>query len=316
VPGYAELGEGGVATDDPLTAYRRANVYPPTSRPLTREQDDLIHPNKRHETAHPMDGDADVTYLFTADRYFAIGDDRLTATLDVRKSGAPVPVQIAHAFAVVQGQADTQIPLVYANAAGTWTTTFAPATLASLHRQTSIAMYIEFDAGHAHQRAHFDFQYTPATGIPARFTGAFTDEVIDGSLVIHAGVEVARAGAYVIDCNLYTTTGEPIGWSRFKGNLGAGQAVADLSFFGKVIADANAAGPFQIGELRGARYDPGVEPDLEQMAPFTNSYQTEGYPVTAFSDVDYDSPAKQRMIQMLQDQQAKGTHQGAAGQPR
>src|SRR5262245_13011566 len=35
-----ERGRAGVSTDDPLTAYRKLNVYPPSSRPLTREQVD------------------------------------------------------------------------------------------------------------------------------------------------------------------------------------------------------------------------------------------------------------------------------------
>src|SRR6185436_492458 len=52
---YVERGAAGVATDDPLTAYRKANVYPPTSRPLTADQVDLLRPNQRHETMRPVD---------------------------------------------------------------------------------------------------------------------------------------------------------------------------------------------------------------------------------------------------------------------
>jgi hypothetical protein len=173
-------------------------------------------------------------------------------------------------------------------------------------------MYVEFETATAHQHAHFDFQYTPASGIPARFTGAFRDEVVDGSLVVHAGVNVARAGRYLIDCNIYDDNGEPVGWSRFKGDLTAGDATADLSFFGKVITDANASGPFHSGELRGARFDPGNEPDLEQMPSFSGAYATEAYPTTAFSTADYDSPQKQQMIQLLSQEQARGVHLGAA----
>jgi hypothetical protein len=318
VAAYSDRAESGLSTDDPLTAYRRANVYPPTSHPLTRDHDDLLHPNRRHETERPTDDDADTKFLFTADRYFVLGDGTLAATLDVHKLGAPVPVQIVAAYAVVHDATKPdgvgqQVPIAFAGAGGAWSAVFAPSTFAQLSRQTTIGMYVEFATPSAHQHAHFDFQYTPASGIPARFTGAFHDELVDGSLVVHAGVDVTRAGRYLIDCNLYDDNNEPVAWARFRGELVEGQATADLSFFGKVFTDANASGPFHIGELRGARFDPGVEPDLEQMPSFTGTYATEPYPATAFSSAEYDSAQKQQMIQLLSQEQARGVHLGAAG---
>jgi hypothetical protein len=300
-----------------LTAYRRANVYPPTSHPLTRDHDDLLHPNRRHETERPMDDDADTKFLFTADRYFVIGDETLAAKLEVNKFGVPVPVQITAAYAVVldpsrPNAVAEQLPIAFTGAGAAWSSVFTPTMLGQLQRQTTIGMYVEFETATARQHAHFDFQYTPAGGIPARFTGVFHDEIVGGSLVVHASVNVARAGRYLIDCNIYDDNGEPVGWSRFKGELAAGDATADLSFFGKVITDANASGPFHIGELRGARFDPGNEPDLEQMPSFTGTYATDAYPTTAFSTADYDSPQKQQMIQLLSQEQARGVHLGAA----
>jgi hypothetical protein len=317
VSGYADRAETGLSTDDPLTAYRRANVYPPTSHPLTRDHDDLLHPNRRHETERPMDDDADTKFLFTADRYFVIGDETLAAKLEVNKFGVPVPVQITAAYAVVldpsrPNAVAEQLPIAFTGAGAAWSSVFTPTMLGQLQRQTTIGMYVEFETATARQHAHFDFQYTPAGGIPARFTGVFHDEIVGGSLVVHASVNVARAGRYLIDCNIYDDNGEPVGWSRFKGELAAGDATADLSFFGKVITDANASGPFHIGELRGARFDPGNEPDLEQMPSFTGTYATDAYPTTAFSTADYDSPQKQQMIQLLSQEQARGVHLGAA----
>ena len=74
--------------------------------------------------------------------------------------------------------------------------------------------------------------------------------------------------------------------------------------------DGNARGPFHIGQLRGARFAPGLDPDLEQMPPFAGSYATRAYPTDAFSDAEYDSPDKRRMLELLgQDR----NHGGAAG---
>jgi hypothetical protein len=46
------------------------------------------------------------------------------------------------------------------------------------------------------------------------------------------------------------------------------------------------------------------------MPPFTGRYTTAAYPPDAFSDAEYDSPEKQRMIELLgQD----SNHRGGAG---
>jgi hypothetical protein len=314
---YPEHGTDGISTDDPLAAYRRANVYPPASRPLTAEHVDLLAPNRRHETARPTDADDGVTYLFTADRYFVIGDEPLIATLEAWRDGAPIDVKIVQAFAVVltagtPPKLEDAIPIAYAADGGRAVGRFAPATIKGLARQTAIGMYVEFAYGGATQRAHFDFQYTPSAGIPARFTGRFTDAIENGSLMIRAGVDVIEAGAYVIDCNLYDASNNPVAWTRFKGQLATGARDAELMFFGKVIVDAGARGPFHIGELRGARFVPGMDPDLEQMPTFTGTYTTRPYETAAFSSAEWDSPEKQNMIDLLTAEAARGVHRGAA----
>lgn len=312
---YPARGPTGRAADDPLTAYRKANVYPPTSRPLTRDQLDLLQPNQRHETARPDDHGAGITYLFTADRYFVIGDETLTATLEVRRAGVPIAVTIARSHATVLDPADPAphpIPVVFTASGPVQTAVFAPARL-DLPRQSAIGLYLEFDHGNGRQSAHIDFQYTPERGIPARFTGSFGDSVEDGSLALHAGIDVAAAGHYVIDANLFDAAAQPVAWSRFKGELATGGHDVALVFFGKVLRDGNAHGPFHLGQLRGARYAPGLDPDLEQMPPFTGAYATRAYPGDAFSDAEYDSPEKQRMLELLgQDR----NHSGGAGRDR
>src|SRR5678816_3730456 len=92
--------------------------------------------------------------------------------------------------------------------------------------------------------------------------------------------------------------------------LDAGTRDVALAFFGKVLADQHAQGPFHLGQLSGARFDPGHEPDLEQMPPFAGTFTTAPYPDGAFSDAAYDSPEKQRMIEFLTEQKERGVHQG------
>src|SRR4029079_11168342 len=127
------------------------------------------------------------------------------------------------------------IPLSFTARGALLAVTFAPAKL-GLPRQAAIGMYVEFDHGAGTQRAHFDFQYTPAGGGPARFTGVFHDVIDAGSLAIHAGIDVS----------CFSAADQPFAWSRCKGELAAGTHDADLLFFGKVIIDAGAHGPFHL----------------------------------------------------------------------
>ena len=311
---YPDTGTPGLSTDDPLTAYRRANVYPPTSRPLSRDQVDLLQPGQRHEAMRPDDHGAGITYRFTADRYFVFGDQALTALLEVRRDDAPIAVTITQAYATVVdpgGSPPFPIPMTFAPSGQGATSRFVPAQL-GLARQTSISVSIEFDHGDGRQAAHFDVQYTPERGIPARFTGRFSDAIEAGSLVIRAGIDVVAAGSYVIDANLFDAADQPVAWSRFKGELAAGARDAELVFFGKVIVDGKAHGPFHLGQLRGARFVSGLDPDLEQVPPYPGSYATRPYPTDAFSDAEYDSPEKQRMIELLTRHPG---HTGGAGRP-
>ncbi len=310
---YPERGTAGITADDPLTAYRKANVYPPTSRPLSADQLDLLQPNTRHETERPADHGIGVSYLFTADRYFVIGDETLTATLEVKHNGKPIAVKVTQAYAAVVDpvtHVDKQIPLTYAARGAGLASTFVPSLL-PLARQAAITMVIEFDHGSGAQRAQLNFQYTPKSGIPARFTGGFTDAIDAGSLVVRAGVEVTTPGHYVIDANLFDAADQPVAWSRFKGELAAGTHDAELLFFGKVIVDAGARGPFHLGQLRGARYAPDEDPDLEQMPSLlAPSFTTRPYATDVFSDAEYDSADKQRMIELLG---RDSSHRGGAG---
>jgi hypothetical protein len=257
------------------------------------------------------DHDEHVTYLFTADRYFVLGDAPLHASLRVQRDGAPVAVALKQAYAVVLDPVHHQEPAItmsYApDASGGFAATFEPGKL-GLKRQAAIALYIQFDYGAGVQVGHFDFQYTPLAGVPARFTGKFSDAADHGSLIVKAGIEVTAPGHYVIDANLFDADNQPVAWTRYKGDFDAGTHDIDLLFFGKVLVDGSAHGAFHLGQLRGARYIPDLDPDLEQMAPFPGSYTTASYSTDQFSDAEWDSPDKQRMIDLLSHEGGAGSH--------
>ncbi|MBZ0236710.1 MAG: hypothetical protein K8M05_30560, partial [Deltaproteobacteria bacterium] len=292
---------------DPLADYLRTAIYPPQSRPLGPQNEDLLEPDKRHEDFVPSE-DGAVEVRFTADRYFVTGGEPLTSYLEVRRDGRPVPVTITTAFAavLVPGKtldASTRIPLTFTDAGGLHTNVFAPGALPGLSSAVEMGVYIELDHGGAvRPRASFLVHVTPTRAIPARFTGVFRDAIEDGSLVIRAGLDVHRAGYYLIDCNLYDARDRPVAWTRFKGQLPAGRTEAPLLFFGKVLVDAGAEPPFHIGQLRGQLFTDGNDPDTESLPPFEGHHVTRAYALGDLSSAEWDSPEKQTMIRLLREE--------------
>ena len=164
-------------------------------------------------------------------------------------------------------------------------------------------MFVAFDVDGHPQRARFDFQYTPDAGIPARFTGAFTESVVAGSLVVRAGVDVMTAGSFLVDCNLFDASDRPLVWSHANVELARGPQTVELVFFGKALVNQKATGALHLGQLRGRAIRPGQDPDVEQMPAFPGTFTTRAYTADDFSEAEYDSDHKRQMIQLLEEQQ-------------
>jgi hypothetical protein len=289
---------------NPLEAYLRQSIYPPQSRPLGVQNDDLLNPNQRYEETKTSE-DGQIQFRFSADKVFVVGAEPLSSFLEVRRGGRLIPVEITTAFAAVlePGKllADLErIPLSFTPSEGLYVNVFAAGELPGLRDSVTMGIYIEFDyGGAAPVRDSFTIHVTATESIPARFTGEFGESIVDGSLVIEAGLEVHQAGHYLIDCNLHDDEGYPVAWTRFKGELEAGRHDVPLSFFGKVLVDSRATPPFHIGQLRGHRFIEGRDPDLETIPPFEGTYVTRRYALDEFSDAEWDSPHKQATIERL-----------------
>lgn len=302
------LDDGDPAAAGALAHFEAAAAYPPTSRPLTRDRHtDLIEWNTRHE--YPRDAviDPRAKVLFSADRYWVVGTAPVAAYLLVERDGRPVPARILEAHATADGER-IPLPLAWNGQLHAVELVFADAFPAA-ERATRVRFEVAFELedGAPPERAAINFLYNPAGNVPARFTGAFRDAVVDGSLVVYAEVEVVRAGWFNLDANLWDDHDEPVAFSRFKGELPAGVTWVPLQFFGKVLVDAGRPSPYRVRELRGVRVDPDYAPSLEMMEPFAGAYQTQRYELAAFSADEWRSPRKDETSRAL----AAGAPSGA-----
>ena len=287
-----------------LRSYLKSSVYPPTSRPLRASQRDLIEHNRRHERPRPAFSEAGTTILFTGDRYWVSGDQPLTTWVEVRRSGVPVEPDAVRGFiATVDAAAEavdgTPAPIDYALEGDRHVNVLDLSSVLPDDRAVRVRVSVEADLGGSTETAFLHITWTPPAAVPARFTGRLDDRIDRGSLLVNVGVEVYRSGWYLIDANLYDADDRPVAWARFKGELSSGDQVVPLEFFGKAILDADPTPPFRVGELRGARYVEGRDPDHEQMVPLDGRYETETAELGALSAAPWDSEHKRAKLRRL-----------------
>jgi len=258
---------------EPVRRYLEATVYPPTSGLLTPERADLLNPNARHERPRPIpdtlgpDESKLVSSLFTSDRFQYIGEDVAEARLVVQGRDGPIEVNVLRAQAWREGRGGDEgepEPFVLRRAEDGLRGEIELARFEDHHGP--IRLEVEFE--YAPDRTHTEelrLFLTPASRIPAVFTGELQDQQQAGGLRVLAGIEVRTPGFYRIDANLFDAAGQPVAFASFKGELSPSDRSVALDFFGKVLRDADAPGPYTLRDLRGYRFLDGSYPDREHI---------------------------------------------------
>ncbi len=125
-----------------------------------------------------------------------------------------------------------------------------------------------------------------AAGGPA-FTGAYSDEGVDGDgdgrfeqLVIRAGVQVTATGVYRLRGSLADAAGVEIAWTSVTATLHPGANVMPLAFDGAAIGGRGADGPYTLTGLTLARSGTGGASTL--LAQAVDVYRTFAYGAAQF----------------------------------
>jgi hypothetical protein len=307
---------GMVSPDRALDDYRTFAIYPPHSRPLGVQNEDMLHPNRRYETLLPIEEDSEIYYLFTADKYRVIGTEPITFTLYAKKgsSMSKKRLEIDLTKSVIRKGSDpatakhvSELPMVK-NDSSEFSAEYNPSQIMpSVKTAGKYLASVAFKV--SGESASFDipFEYFPEQTIPARFTGNFTEEIKQGSLYINAEINVEREGFYVIDANVFNELGGPISYAIIKTELAKGKSKIPIQIFGKIIHDSGSEPPYIIKNLRGFRFIEVTKPDIElmdrEMVPeYEKEYKTKKYSKKQFSDKEWDSEEKKRRIEFLEEQ--------------
>jgi hypothetical protein len=302
----------------PVADYLIASRFPPGSRPLTAGMLDLIEPNRRHETpeaprrADRTIADPSLQALWTGDRFRLIGDAAIAVWLEVTRDGAPAAVTVTQARALAldvrHAPTGVEAPIALArDPSGVWAGSFAVAGTALAGHAGAVALEVRYEHGGAEPAvASFEIEVHDLRDPPASFTGQYREELIGGSLFVHAAVEVARAGDYVVDANLFDGRGQPTAFVRWKGPLAAGRAEIPLELYGRIVHELGAEPPFTLTDLRGYRLRFGEVPDRELM-PDGAEHVTARYEREVFTRDEYWDARKQAQVDRLLEAARRGT---------
>ncbi|MBR56968.1 MAG: hypothetical protein CMH54_02800 [Myxococcales bacterium] len=150
------------------------------------------------------------------------------------------------------------------------------------------------------------FRFSYYQKAPMEFTGRFRETIEEGSLVVYAGVKIQQPGWYKLRSLLFDATGAPVAQSMIDEEFDTNVDEVRFVFFGRVLRQHKVGGPYTVGRVDGYLFEPGVPPPRPQVRAIVDGYETRTYEPTAFSDAEWDSPAKQRRLDLLREVRSKG----------
>ncbi len=304
---------GGSPAQQALAAYKQWARYPPTSRPIG-EQPDQLRPHSLLATVRPLDPNrgGKATLRQEQDRLYLVPGEAAVVTLAASVGGAPATVVVAQAgLARLEGtpavlsapisgvtfRDDGVAPDVTAND-GVLTAAVLPPVASLSGYAGDLRLTVSVRVNGEQGEASFPFIYAGVP--PARFTGTVREAVEDGSLALYVGVEVHVAGRYVVVARLYDAGDRPVALLQQNDMVDVAARELRLLAFGKVLRDAGAVSPFTLRDVQGWRMAESGYPDRQLLDIWSGPYQTAAYAPTVFSDREWDSPSKRNRLAGLQ----------------
>jgi hypothetical protein len=292
---------------EPVQRMLESTPYPPTSGRLEAGQVDLLEPNRRYERHRPIpdtlshDPAQVVTWRFTSDRYAYTDADAAHVSLEVRRGGKPIEVELQTATAVREGRAGAEGErerLDFRRDGQGLVSDLPLHRFDDHHGVIVLEVRFEYERGRFHEDSLRIF-YTPPDEVPAEISPVARDFVEDGSLVVEVDVNIGRAGFYRFDANLYDAGGEPVAYTAWKGELPRGRRAVPLRVYGKVLHDAGVPPPYIVTQIRGYRFIDGGYPDRAHLPDLNIRHTTSSHSMGAFTNRRHDSALEVRLASMM-----------------
>ncbi|WP_163996136.1 hypothetical protein [Pyxidicoccus caerfyrddinensis] len=295
-----------------LDTYVAATRYPPDSRPSREQPDqmDLAEP----ERTRPLSRDnPDVQLKLKQDRVFVVGDETVHFFVSCEDAQrAPRPCQVVSATAheaehMTGGAAAAAVPLAFLdNGAvgdslagdGIFTGKLQPSKQGFPMFSGTLRVEVRVSSGGSQGSAFFDILYTPSP--PALFTGQVREVVEAGSLQLYLGIQVRKAGRYVVAGRVDDESGVPFAHVSFNEELKEGPQEVKLTVFGKLVLDEVPTFPLKLRDVEGFLLKESGDPDRELMTSLRGYvHTTSEYATSTFSSAEWQSEERMRYVREL-----------------
>ncbi|AEI62269.1 hypothetical protein LILAB_01690 [Corallococcus macrosporus] len=306
-----ELWERRLArAKETLAAYMKATRYPPESRPASEHPDqmELAEPERTHPLN--MDG-SDIQLRLKQDRVFVVGDEVVhffVGCEDARRVPRPCQVvsALAHEAEHMPGAGGVPaVPLVFTDDGasgdalagdGTFTGRFQPSKQGFPIYSGTLRVDVQVRSGSAEGAASFDIMYTPSP--PALFTGGVREVLSpEGSLQLYLGIQVQKAGRYVVAGRVDDESGMPFAHVSFNEELKRGEQEVKLTIAGNLVLDEVPTFPLKLRDVEGFLLKERGDPDRELMTSLRGYvHTTKDYPFESFSPAEWQGEERQRYL--------------------
>lgn len=293
-----------------LDNYKAWAKYPPSSRPMD-EHPDQIHPHYVASSHQPISRPgqklSDAKVRLSQDRLYLVGDEQAELRMACETSEGPAPCAISSSKAVVpshyahpQGISPQSDVIFSAGEPGSPAiAVFQPSAQGFSGYSGPIQIQITLSVEGERGWASFELMYTPDA--PAVFLGQYRESLEEGSLHIYAGIEVRRAGRYIIAARVDDAEGKSFAYLQFNDEIGEGKQELKLTIFGKLIRDLGARSPFRLRDIEGYLLKENTYPDRDLIAGIDGlAYTTKTYALRDFSDDEWQSEEKERHLKEFQ----------------
>jgi hypothetical protein len=293
-----------------LETYVAGTRYPPESRPIREhpDQEQLAAPER---TRGINRDNAQVQLKLKQDKVFVAGDEVVHFSVGCETTArAPLPCEVMGGVAheaehmLGEGVPVNGVPLAFVDDGsggdalardGTSTARFQPSQQGFPLYSGTLRVSFQVRSGNAEGRAFFDILFTPAP--PARFTGKVREAVEHGSLQLYLGLQVRKAGRYVVAGRVDDEAGVPFAYVSFNEELPEGAQEVKLTVFGKLILDEAPTFPLKLRDVEGFLLKETGDPDRELLTTLKGYvHTTREHPVSAFSADEWQSEERTRHI--------------------
>lgn len=292
-----------------LATYREQTRYPHESRPIA-EHPDQVHPFAPIRESLPLRFPGSkaaapgVRILTSQDRVFMSGDETVSVGVAAQDdTGRPLPLTVVRAVAFDlpdprHAAGRPQLALDFTSAGdGAYTARFQPSATAFADFSGTLRLQFTLSQDGHQGVVNFDVVYEPL--VPAEW-GGIRDRVAEGSLDFLVGLDVRKAGRYVVTARVDDAAGRPFALVSFNEPLGGGAQVARLRVFGKLLRDAAPAMPLQLRDLQGFLLMEDRFPDRAMLPRREGVVHRSGsYALKGFSDAEWTSEERDRYLAEL-----------------